>query len=154
MTDKELRKLSRLELLELLLKESSENRKLQAELDKLKSENSIAKTSERLMETAEQFDTSLQNVEGLVAVIQKFFSAENAELSQIVTHTVPENTDNITNAKKKKPSEDADIYRRLMIFFARNMNYLSYLPDNLSEDISRRLAKILTKASAAESDNV
>ena len=41
MTDKELKKLSRLELLELLLAESRENERLRAEIEQIKQENTI-----------------------------------------------------------------------------------------------------------------
>ena len=71
MTDKELRKLSRLELLELLLKESSANQKLREELDKLKSEKTIEKTAERLTETADHLDSSLQNIENYQDVLSR-----------------------------------------------------------------------------------
>lgn len=53
MTDKELKKLSRLELLELLLTESRENERLREEIEKLKQENTILKSAERLNETSE-----------------------------------------------------------------------------------------------------
>lgn len=153
MTDKELRKLSRLELLELLLKESSENKKLHEELDKLKSENSIKKTTERLQETAEQFDSSLQNAETLVSIMQKLVSGESAELPVIDRCVVLEDADNEKNPKKKKISQDADIYRRLMQFFFHNADVLSYLPDDLREDITARLTGILTKAKDFKTDN-
>ena len=71
MTDKELRKLSRLELLELLLKESSENQKLREELEKLKNEKTIEKTAERLTETADHLDSSLQNIENYQDVLNR-----------------------------------------------------------------------------------
>lgn len=152
MTDKELRKLSRLEILELLLNESSENKKLHEELDKLKSENSIEKTTERLKETAEQFDESLQNVENLFAVMQQLVSGKNTEPSASTVHTVSENTESSDTPKKKKISEDADIYRRIMQFFFHNMNFLSYLPHDLNEDITKRLSEILTKVRSNETD--
>ena len=48
MTDKELRKLSRLELLELLLEASKENRKLKEKINRLIAENQTAKNIENL----------------------------------------------------------------------------------------------------------
>ncbi|MEE1065893.1 MAG: hypothetical protein UH249_07165 [Acutalibacteraceae bacterium] len=62
MTDKELKKLSRLELLELLLIETKENERLKTELEKIKKENSIEKSAQLLNETANQLDAALQKV--------------------------------------------------------------------------------------------
>ena len=49
MNDKELKKLSRLELLELLLAESRENERLRAEIEQIKQENTIIKTGLLMM---------------------------------------------------------------------------------------------------------
>ena len=65
MTDKELKKLSRLELLELLLAETRENERLREELEKAKNENSIEKSAQLLNETAKQLDDALQRVSSL-----------------------------------------------------------------------------------------
>lgn len=62
MTDKELKKLSRLELLELLLTETRENERLREELEKAKRENSIEKSALLLNETAKQLEAALQSV--------------------------------------------------------------------------------------------
>ncbi|MBR0348528.1 MAG: hypothetical protein IIX16_02710 [Clostridia bacterium] len=62
MTDKELKRLSRLELLELLLTETRENERLREELEKAKKENSIEKSAVLLNETAKQLETALQSV--------------------------------------------------------------------------------------------
>ena len=64
MTDKELKKLSRLELLELLLIETHENERLKEELEKAKKENSIEKSAQLLNETAKQLDETLQKASG------------------------------------------------------------------------------------------
>ncbi len=61
-TDKELKKLSKLELLELLLVETRENERLREELEKAKKENSIEKSAQLLNETAKQLDDALQRV--------------------------------------------------------------------------------------------
>ena len=65
MTDKELKRLSRLELLELLLTETRENEKLRAELAKAKKENGIEKSAVILNETAKQLNEALQRVSSL-----------------------------------------------------------------------------------------
>ena len=48
MTDKELRKLSRLELLELLLEATKENQRLKEKIEKMKIENRTAQNIENL----------------------------------------------------------------------------------------------------------
>ena len=62
MTDKELKKLSRLELLELLLVESRENERLREELAIAKKENSIEKSLEHLNDISQRLETVLQSV--------------------------------------------------------------------------------------------
>ncbi|MEE0265782.1 MAG: hypothetical protein UD936_09165 [Acutalibacteraceae bacterium] len=62
MTDKELKKLSRLELLELLLAESRENERLRAELEQIKQENSMHNSVQRLNEISEKLDETLQKL--------------------------------------------------------------------------------------------
>lgn len=162
MTDKELRKLSRLELLELLLKESSENQKLREELNKLKSENKIEKTAERLTETADNLDSSIQNIENYVAIIQNLIAEKNTESAkdseaesenEVIEET--ENTDIPESdiQKQKKNSKDADIYRRFMQFFYYNRNNLVFLPDDLREDVTRRLSEIMENAQSKKADD-
>lgn len=65
MTDKELKRLSRLELLELLLTETRENERLREELAKAKKENSIEKSATLLNETAKQLDEALKRVSSM-----------------------------------------------------------------------------------------
>ena len=141
MTDKELRKLSRLELLELLLKESKENKRLKEELEKIKKENTIGKATEQLKETAVQFDASLQNADALIVTLQKMISTPPAQNSRAAND---QNSNGATEAAAKK-ANDAELYKRIMLFFARNMNYLSHLPDELREDVAKRLTELLKK---------
>ena len=75
MTDKELKKLSRLELLELLLTESRENERLR---EKIKQENTIKKsaqhlneTSENLGETSEKLQAALRQVSSIISGLDK-----------------------------------------------------------------------------------
>lgn len=84
MTDKELKKLSRLELLELLLAESRENERLREELEKIKQENTIEKsaqhlseTSENLGETTEKLGAALQQVSLIIN------SLNNVQISNV-----------------------------------------------------------------------
>ena len=159
MTDKELRKLSRLELLELLLKESSENQKLREELDKLKSEKTIEKTAERLTETADHLDSSLQNIENYVTLMQSMISEKNYEQQDKPAEEIAEKTETTDTPlsdtpKTKKLSEDADIYRRFMQFFFYNRNNLVFLPDDLREDVTRRLSEIMKNAQSKKTDEI
>lgn len=163
MTDKELRKLSRLELLELLLKESSENQKLREELNKLKSENKIEKTAERLTETADHLDSSLQNIENYVTLMQSMISEKNTESAkdseaesetEVIEETETTDTPESDIQKQKKNSEDADIYRRFMQFFYYNRNNLVFLPDDLRKDVTRRLSEIMENAQSKKTDEI
>lgn len=61
-TDKELKKLSRLELLELLLTESRENERLREELEKIKKENAIEKSAQQLNEVSKQMDETSEKL--------------------------------------------------------------------------------------------
>ena len=78
MTDKELKKLSRLELLELLLAETRENERLRTELEKIKQENTIKKsaqhlnqTSENLGEASDKLSAALQQVSSIISGLDK-----------------------------------------------------------------------------------
>ena len=84
MTDKELKKLSRLELLELLLTESRENERLRAELERINAENAVEKSAQHLNETAKQLDSALQKVlsmmsDGGITAIEPDTSSEESE---------------------------------------------------------------------------
>lgn len=139
MTDKELRKLSRLELLELLLRESKENRELKAELEKIKGEKSFEKTTEQLKEAAAQFDTSMQSAESLVTMLQRLVFGEAAASAD----SGARDKDSRDALTRKKMLTDIDIYRRLMVFYSQNTDALSALPDRLREDIIRRLREAM-----------
>lgn len=181
MTDKELKKLSRLELLELLLQVSQENETLKTELEKQKSENSLAKTAGLILDTAAQIEASLQNSTNLVFLLEKIVSATNTEEGRmspadknegcnnsdtennIAESKNPDTADNTEGSKNdtdnnndesainteripsKKGSVDVDIYKRLMLFFNRNTDILSSLPDDLHTDIVNRLEEILIR---------
>lgn len=89
MTDKELKKLSRLELLELLLVETRENERLREELAKAKKENSIEKSALILNETVKQLESALQTVTTI--------SADGG--------VMPKNTPTVSKkSNKKKPN--------------------------------------------------
>ena len=98
MTDKELMKFSKLELLELLLVESRENERLRAELEQLKQENTIKKsvqqlneTAENLGKTSEKFDDALKQISLVLSSLnnQKNETSDEFEMC-IQTETVNE----------------------------------------------------------------
>ena len=98
MTDKELMKFSKLELLELLLVESRENERLRAELEQLKQENTIKmsvqqlnETVENLGKTSEKFDDALKQISLVLSSLnnQKNETSDEFEMC-IQTETVNE----------------------------------------------------------------
>lgn len=98
MTDKELMKFSKLELLELLLVESRENERLRAELEQLKQENTIKmsvqqlnETAENLGKTSEKFDDALKQISLVLSSLnnQKNETSDEFEMC-IQTETVNE----------------------------------------------------------------
>lgn len=136
MTDKELRKLSRLELLELLLTESRENDKLKEELSQLKKENSIDKTTVLISDTAKQIEEILNTAKSLTENLNGIFSDNQV----IITPKSP-----VTQTKeKKKKSKDAKIYERLLLFFYRNPDALTVLSEELHTDIQNRIDEIVS----------
>ena len=66
MKEKELKKLSRLELLELLLEANNENKILNERLSYLTAETEAAKSTERLAQTADRFDDMLEQTAKLL----------------------------------------------------------------------------------------
>lgn len=125
MTDKELRKLSRLELLELLLEASKENKKLKDEIDRLNTENETARNIENLSAITEKVEKALEYANGI--------------------------TDSLLAVRSKKPTastdspSDVEIYRRLLNFFANNNDKLDLLPSDIATDVRTRIKTILEK---------
>ncbi len=107
MTDKELKKLSRLELLELLLNESRENERLRIELDKLKNENSVQKSAQHLNEASDKMHESLQNAAVLADTLNRLISGKivvSEEISEIQSYRsedIPhnDNSDNLSETE-------------------------------------------------------
>ncbi len=166
MTDKELRKLSRLELLELLLTESRENDRLKEEVERLKSEKSISQTAEQLEQTVKQLNEILSKTGSVKseADLSSDNTAEDTVQAQSEQHGKPDTTqegkiqsDEIkpdekssedaqphTDMQKRKKSKDAEIYERLIVFFYRNTEAMSLLPYDLYFDIMTRIKEIVS----------
>lgn len=170
MTDKELKKLSRLELLELLLTESRENERLREELDRVKKENTVEKSAQHLNETSKQLDSALQKVSsmltGTVVTVERF-DADNA-INQAPDNASAESDENgadaaETSADKAEAAQtsqtviqeqkadsvyksvDYNIYKNLMVFFIKNPYSLAVLPDDLRKEITDRIDNIRSR---------
>lgn len=133
MTDKELRKLSRLELLELLLEASKENEKLKAEIELLKTENKTAYNIENLSEVTRQMENALKYANDLTDNL-KGTSAESASAEG---RARPE----------QGASSDREIYKRILSFFARNDDKLDVLPSDIANDVRARIRSLLERKS-------
>ena len=134
MTDKELKKLSRLELLELLLDVSKENRKLKENIKKLNADNKIAESIEQLSVITRQVENSLAYANDLTRTLY-----EASDKSALSNESVKN-----TNSQSDKVS-DVDIYRRMLRFFAKNDDKLSVFPADIENDVRERIRSILER---------
>ncbi len=114
MTDKELRKLSRLDLLELLLEQTKINEQLKAENQQLKSSSGEFNSIENLKKLNKQLSTALSYVDLLASSPVK-------------------------SQKTSDAPSDKNIYNRIMYFYHKNDDVISTLPDDLQADIRARL---------------
>lgn len=126
MTEKELKKLSRLELLELLLEASTENQELKNHIQKLNKEIDTAKHIEQLSSAITQVENVLDNVNRL---------ATSAPPSAPVAPSITEITD--------PTLLDKEIYRCLLRFYAKNKALLSMLPLELKIAINERIPSVV-----------
>ena len=133
MTDKELRKLSRLELLELLLEASNENKKLKEKIIMLKAENKSAQNIENLSEVARQVESALKYANSLTDNLKTAVKYES------------ENTSNQEIQTKPDPMSDKEIYRRMLSFFAKNDDKLNVFPEDIENDVRARIKSILER---------
>lgn len=126
MTDKELRKLSRLELLELLLEASRENEKLKEKVEKLRVENQMAQSIENLSDAALQLENALKYADSLTGALK---SAADEDVKN--------------NPEIKGPEYDRELYRRILSFFAKNEDKLTVFPSGIGNDVRARINTIL-----------
>lgn len=175
MTDKELKKLSRLELLELLLEESRENEKLRNELENLKAENSVVKSARHLNEASEKMNESLHSAAELTDTLNRLIAGKiiisdnqdtekttaGQEADKKEETTASESYESAkeeitTQNKNDKPSEKTDnstykasadvhIYTRLLSYFHKNRYALAFIPEDIKNDIEKRLDEITKK---------
>ncbi len=133
MTDKELRKLSRLELLELLLEASKENKKLKDQIETLKAENATAQNIRNLSEATLQVENALRYANSLTDT-----------LKGAPRKAVTERDEN-PGREKTNSTSDRDIYWRIMGFYSKNPEAALALPDKLRNDVSERIKEVLRK---------
>lgn len=117
MTEKELRKLSRLDILELLLEQTKINEQLRLEIAELQGSDKKFNSIENLQKLNSQLSSALAYTDTLVKKVQK-----------------PQNT-----SDKKS---DKNIYSRIMYYYLKNDSALAHLPADLQDDIRERLRKI------------
>ena len=133
MTDKELRKLSRLELLELLLEASNENKKLKEKIVALKADIQTAQNIENLSMVASQVENTLKYANSLTDNLKS---------------VAKDGPKNITTAGRQINSDgisDRELYIRMLGFFAQNDDKLSVFPDEIENDVRTRIRSILEK---------
>lgn len=131
MTDKELRKLSRLELLELLLEASKENKKLKEEIEVLKAENQTANNIENLSLVTRQVENALKYANNLTDNL-KTTADEGSS---------PEPTNK--SIVKADALTDKEIYKRILRFFAANDEKLKVFPSDIENDVRTRINNLL-----------
>jgi len=136
MTEKELKKLKRLEILELLLEQSAINEKLKKELLELKNKNNASELTENLEKMISQMNSALDNVNNIADNLQKMSKDEPGLKNIENDKTVPFQQENNTVTNK-------NLYGRIMYFFWQNDDFLSSLPDELQKDIRTKLRGIL-----------
>ncbi len=140
MTDKELRKLSRLELLELLLEVSKENRKLKKNIEALKVENSTAQNIRNLSEATLRVENALKYANSLTNTLE---TTPRTVVSATDTKKIEINTENKEPLIKPDYLADKEIYIQILCFFAKNDDKLDILPDDIKNSIKMRINEIL-----------
>ena len=142
MTDKELRKLSRLELLELLLEASKENKQLKEKINELQIENKTAQNIENLSVATRQVESALKYANSLT---------DNLKTSSGDSGMTDGENKKGNGQKADKPNtapdplSDVEIYKRMLSFFARNDDKLGVFPEDIENDVRARIRSILEK---------
>ena len=138
MTDKELKKLSRLELLELLLEVSNENTMLKQKMEKMTNEIENSKSIENLAATTKQARDILDYAQKLVENMKT--TSENMDVENVTSNKVVKNV-----PQHSKSYIDRNLYLRIMNFYSKNEKALEILPPELRSDIMNRVKEIINK---------
>lgn len=157
MTEKDLKKLSRLEILEILLEESKENERLRDEVKKIKEENSTQNSENKLLQLTKQMNDALLNVNKLVCDLQGSSNSKGDSTVRPV-ETKPATTVKVVGQNYPTPPKkgkvpidektwkmvvsDIELYWRIMQFYLKNEELLDSLPSDIQEDIRTRLRGI------------
>lgn len=136
MNNKELKKLSRLELLELLLDISKENNELKEQIEILRTENGTLKDAQAMSETAKQMNDSLVSASRLVEELKAYKAEPVAE------NTNPANEQKPDAEEKKKRLADRDLYHRILGFFSKNTVLLDIFPGDIRSDLVNRVKSV------------
>ncbi len=138
MTDKELRKLSRLELLEVLLEESKENEKLRKALKNSKSEIAMTEGIKKISDMTKQVNEVLEFANSLSINLKE--AAKRVSLNTVDGIS----TKSIGNVPYKGADiSDKELYWRIMAFLAKNEDVLSIFPSDIQSDVRRKVNVIL-----------
>ena len=132
-TDKELRKLSRLELLELLLEVSNENKKLKEIIITLKAESKTAQNIENLSLVARQVENTLKYANSLTDSLKTIVNGESKSVSIQETQAKPDML------------QDRDIYILMLRFFIQNDDKLNVFPADIENAVRMRIKSILER---------
>ena len=142
MTDKELKKLSRLELLELLLDVSKENKKLKDEISRLKIENKTTQNIENLSVITYQVESALRYANSLTDTL-KTSSSEGVSSGE--GYKKDSSIENRKSGVKSDILSDVEIYKRMLRFFAKNDDSLSVFPADIENDVRARIKSIFER---------
>ncbi len=142
MTEKELRKLSRLELLELLLDASRENEKLKEKIKQMELENRTAHNIEALYDTTCLLETTLASANKLTENLK---NKEQADIPVIrnTREVIPDKR--LPVSMRRKPVSDKDLYCRMLHFFTISRDALQIFPADLARDVTTRVEDLLAK---------
>ena len=132
MTEKELKKLSRLELLELLLEASTENRALKERVASLSAEINQAQDIRHLSTAIRQIENALKYTDHITAMV-KTTAFEMSKSGN--EHAMVE----LADSTPEPSLLDKEIYRCLLHFFSDNPEALAALPLELQIAVRERV---------------
>ena len=141
MTDKELRKLSRLELLELLLEASKENKKLKEEIGRLQEDKKTTQNIENLSVITLQVESALKYANSITDTLKTTSGDSTASVAD--NKSAAEKSGEAADGQDRL--SDVEIYRRMLSFFAKNDDKLSVFPTDIENDVRARIKSILEK---------
>lgn len=138
MTDKELRKLSRLELLEMLLDVSKENEALKQTIEKKDEELRLCKNIDSLSTATTQINNALEHINSITGNLTKAAPVIASPAHTVENKHIPE-----SGNEPKAITSDGELYCRLIAHYAKDDNSLSLLPDDIQTKVRNRIREIL-----------